>query len=117
MPRGITSATVVPTASDDYAEPAQAPPTNASISDEEGGVYSSEEEEDSHIPATPVADLQSDKYLQAAFNGEASEAQVTSADGVVDGSPSQAAVASTGTEDPHSSSQTPMPASRRLSRL
>ncbi|GMF65102.1 unnamed protein product [Phytophthora lilii] len=66
MVRGITSATVVPTASIDNRDGVQARHSQTSISDEEeGGVYSSEEED--HVPASPVGALQSDSHPQATF--------------------------------------------------
>ncbi|KAK1932411.1 hypothetical protein P3T76_011995 [Phytophthora citrophthora] len=65
MVRGITAATVVPTASDDRIEP--------SVSDEEEGVEYSSEEENSSIPGSTVAELESEKYLHAAFNGHVND--------------------------------------------
>ncbi|KAL3667260.1 hypothetical protein V7S43_007493 [Phytophthora oleae] len=61
MVRGITAATVVPTASDDGIPP--------SISHEEEGAEYSSEEENPSLSGTSVAELESEKYLQAAFSG------------------------------------------------
>ncbi|GMF54217.1 unnamed protein product [Phytophthora fragariaefolia] len=80
MARGITSATVVPTASDDNGEAAQSRHSHVSMSDEEeGGIYSSEEQ-DTNIPVLPVVALQSKEHLSPVNSDQASTAQQTSTD-------------------------------------
>lgn len=73
MVRGITSATVVPTASDAYGEDFPSQHSHASVSDEEEGAEYSSEEEDTNVPPSTAAIIQSEKYLHAAFNGQTSK--------------------------------------------
>lgn len=74
MARGLSPATIVPTASDDCGESA------ASISDDEdGGGYSSEGSVAKAAVASAVQ-LGSAKYLQAAFNSQAASSQSESSE-------------------------------------
>jgi hypothetical protein len=73
MVRGVSAATVVPTASDDNGD---AIPPHHSVSDEEEGMQYCSDEED-NAPPSPVAELQTN-YLHAAFNGQTPDTQAPS---------------------------------------
>ncbi|KAG7387103.1 hypothetical protein PHYPSEUDO_014757 [Phytophthora pseudosyringae] len=68
----VRAATIVPTVSDEYGDGIPSRHSHAGNSDEAEGAERSSEE--TNVPASPVAELQAENYLQAAFNGQISKA-------------------------------------------
>ncbi|OWY96039.1 hypothetical protein PHMEG_00033797 [Phytophthora megakarya] len=76
MVRGITSTTVVPTASDDYEEGFPSRQSHSFISDNNEIAECSSDHDKTNVSVSSVAELQSDQYFRAAFSRRSTEATI-----------------------------------------